>query len=148
MIRPATIADLPRLLELGARMHAESRYRVLAFSASKLQQTLTALLAGSGGFLWVAESAGEVIGGLAAMCTPHWASDDLMAVDLALFFPPEHRGGVAALRLVNRYRQWARELGAKLTDLGVSTGIEADRTADLFDRIGFPRCGTIHSAES
>ena len=148
MIRSATINDLPALLALGERMHGESRYRVLAFSREKLRTTLQMLLTAPGGFLWVAERRGSIVGGLAAMCAQHWASDDLVATDLALFVAPEHRGGMAVRPLVEEYRGWARKLGAKLVDLGVSTGLDAERTAGLFDRVGFPRIGTIHSAEN
>jgi hypothetical protein len=147
MIRPATLDDLPQLLVLGERMHAESRYRVLAFDRTMVVETLGSLIGSDMGFLWVA-GADRITGGLAAMCMRHWCSPDLVAADLGMFFDPSERGGLDVVRLAKQYRLWARERGAKLIDLGVSTGVDADRTASLFDRIGFPRFGTIHTAES
>lgn len=147
MIRPATLDDLPALLAMGEAMHAESRYRVLAFDRGVLANTLSALLASDIGFLWVAEQ-DRVVGVLAAVCMQHWCSTERVAADLALYVEPPHRGGLAVVRLVKQYKRWAAEHGAKLTDLGVSTGVDPERTASLFDRIGFPRFGTIHSAES
>lgn len=143
MIRPATPDDMVAMIALGARMHAESRYRVLSFSPAKLRTTLQFLLSAQTGFLWVAEVHGEVVGGLAAMCAPHWASDDLMATDLALFMAPEHRGGMAVARLVKQYRRWARAAGAKLVDLGVTTGVHTEETAQLLERLEFRRCGVV-----
>lgn len=143
MIRPATHADLPRLLELGAQMHAESRYRVLAFSAARAERTLQMLLDSPNGFLWVAADGGAVTGGLAAMSVPHWASDDEVATDLALFVAPDARGGLTAARLVTRYREWARERGAVIVDMGVSTGVHPEQTARLLERLGARRIGFI-----
>lgn len=144
MIRKATLDDLPTLLALGASMHAESpRFSRLAFSASRLEETLRALILLPRGFVLVAELDGELIGGMAAMCMPHWASADLLATDLALFVAPEHRGGLTAARLVRRYVGWAMGEGAKLIQLGVTTGVATEETARMFEAIGLRRCGVI-----
>jgi len=148
MIRPATHDDLPALLALGARMHAESpRFSRLTFSGVRLRQTLTALIDSPQGFLWVAESDGRVVGGMAAIAVPHWASDDLIATDLALFIDPAHRGGLMPVRLVNRYRWWARdEIKAPIVQVGVTTGVQTETTAQLYERLGLTRCGVILEA--
>lgn len=144
MIRPATLEDLPVLVELGERMHAESpRFSVLRFSAAKLERTLRGAIESPAGFAWVAVSEGLIVGGLVAIATEHWASDDLITTDLALFVAPERRGGRAFLQLVSRYRDWARATGAVLRQLGVTTGIDTETTVALLERIGMKRCGVI-----
>lgn len=144
MIRPATINDIPALIKLGAQMHVESpRFCRLRFSPAKVESTLLQLMSMPLGFLWVAEHEEGLIGGLAAVAGPHWCSDDLVANDLALFIDREHRGGISALRLVNRYRCWVKEIGAVIGQLGVTTGIDTEGTANLFERLGFERCGVI-----
>jgi len=129
-------------------MHAESpRFSRLEFVGDKLRATLTQLLEAPGGFLWVAEHEGRLIGGMAAVALPHWCSNDLVASDLALFVAPQHRGGLAVLRLVNRYRKWAQmEMAAAIVQLGVSTGVQTETTTLLFERLGFKRCGAILEA--
>lgn len=143
MIRPATLHDIPALVALGQRMHAESRYSVLRFNDAKLGATLRQVLDSPTGFLWVATDEQGLTGGLAAIAAPHWCSDDLVSSDLALFMVPEARGGLAPARLVTRYRQWAADLGVVLCDIGVTTGIQTEQTAKLLERLGFTRCGVI-----
>ncbi|WP_439587493.1 GNAT family N-acetyltransferase [Hydrogenophaga sp.] len=146
MIRPANALDLPVLLDLGERMHAESpRFSRLTFSRARLHDTLRGLLDSPAGFLWVAEHA-QVIGGMAGIIGPHWASDDLVATDLALFIDERQRGGMSTVRLVAQYRQWARERGARIVQVGVTTGVQTEQTARLYERLGLARCGLILEA--
>lgn len=148
MIRPAVHSDLQPLVVLGERMHAESpRFSRLAFSAQRLEQTLRWALESPMGFLWVAETESSVVGGMAAMAAKHWASDDLVATDLALFIDPAHRGSLAPVRLLNRYRWWAQhEVKAVITQVGITTGVQTENTAQLYERMGFKRCGAILEA--
>lgn len=147
-IRQATLDDLPALINLGELMHAESpRFSTITFSPARLGHTLAALVQSPMGFVWVTETeAGEVVGGMVATAFQHWASDDLMTTDLALFMAPEHRGGTAAARLARKYHQWARDLGAKLIQQGVTTGVHTDQTVQLLERLGMKRCGVILEA--
>lgn len=147
MIRPATSQDIPALLVLGERMHAESpRFCHLTFSRARTEQTLLNLIGNPNAFLWVAESEEQVYGGLAAIAVPHWASEDLIATDLALFIDPARRGSLSAVRLVNCYRCWASELGAKIIQMGVTTQVNTEETAQLLERLGMTRCGVILEA--
>lgn len=141
MIRQATPDDIPALVTLGARMHAESRFAVLAYNPEKAGRTLAHVL--ETGFLWVATDDDRIVGGMAAMCVPHWCSDDAVAMDLALFVEPESRGGMAAARLVTRYKEWADKQGAVMIDMGVNTGVHVEQTTSLLERLGFKRCGVI-----
>lgn len=145
MIREATHDDLPSLLALGARMHAESpRFSRLTFSGARLRQTLAALIDSPQGFLWVGVFDDMVVGGMAGIAAPHWASDDLVASDLALFIHPDFRGGMLPVRLVNRYLWWARtEVKATLRQLGITTGVHTETTARLYERMGLTRCGVL-----
>lgn len=147
-IRQATLNDLPILINLGEIMHAESpRFSCINFSPARLGHTLASLIKSPMGFVWVTETeAGDVAGGLVATAFQHWASDDLMTTDLALFLAPDHRGGTAAARLARKYHQWARDLGAKLIQQGVTTGVHTDQTVQLLERLGMKRCGVILEA--
>lgn len=143
MIRNATIKDLPALLALGARMHAESpHFRQIAFSAAKLEETLRAVLGTPNGFLVLGDLQGHVAGVYVAVALEHWCSTDLVATELALYVEREHRGTLLGARLIKAYLAWARELGCKQITAGVSTGVNVDKTTHLYQRLGFKQFGT------
>ena len=148
MIRPATLSDLPALLVLGEAMHAESpRFSRLRFDPARLEATLRHVCTSPDGFLWVGlDQRDEVVGGMAAMVVQHWCSTDLIATDLALFMKPAARGSTIPARLVRCYLGWARSQGAKLTQCGVTTGVDTENTARLYERLGMTRCGVILEA--
>lgn len=144
MIRNATVDDVPALVDLGRLMHAESpRFSRMTFSATRLAQTLRGLIAADQFVMVAADGGGPLVGGMVAMVMPHWASDDLMATDLALFVAPGARGALLPARLLSRYISWARERGAVLIQAGLTTGVETETTARLYERMGLVRCGVI-----
>jgi len=144
VIRPATSADIPRMVELGRVMHGESPvFCRLTFDAEKLAATIASTIASPAGFARVSEHDGVVIGGMVAMVSPHWFSPDLVACDLALFIDPEYRGGMSAVRLISAYTAWAKGHGAALIQIVVMTGVNVDKTEALLHRLGWHRSGLV-----
>lgn len=148
MYRTATIDDLDTLVELGAEMAAESpRFSQLKFNAEKLRRTLYNLIDIPTGFVCVCDDDGTVVGGIAAICAPHWASDDLVASDLALFVRRDmRRSGRIALRLIERYVSWATDRGAVLIQMGITTGVHPEATEALYEHAGLRWAGTLMEA--
>ena len=67
-IRTATLEDVPRLVELGAALHAESpRWSRIPFSPARAAETLTGLILHADGVVYVAERGGQIIGGIAGV---------------------------------------------------------------------------------
>ena len=145
MLRDATLDDVPALVELGRAMHAESpNFAALRFNGEKLAATIRHVIQSPDGFARVAtDAAGKLTGGMLALATPHWFSDDKVACDLALFIAHEHRGGMAAPRLLNAYARWAFDLGVSMVQFGVMTGIDPEKTEQLCSRLGWRRGGVI-----
>jgi GNAT superfamily N-acetyltransferase len=141
-IRPATRDDLDLLLEIAEAMHHESpRYVKLIFSHEKMLQLFLNLIYLDNYLMLVAErDDGTVIGGIGGMVTEPFFSTDKVANEIGLFLLPEYRGGTTAARLVKAYVAWAHELGAKLIQLGISTGIYMDKTAALYRALGLQQC--------
>lgn len=141
-IRVATLADLSRLLELGELLHNESpRWSRLSFSRTRAGQALRDLIDNpASGAVFVAEHDGVIVGGIAGMVAQHWSSDDLVAQEVSFFMAPAARGNMMAARLVCALRAWAELRGAKWLQAGTSTGLEPERTAQLYERLGFTRC--------
>ena len=143
MIRAATALDIPAMIGIGREMHAESWYAYLPFDEVKLTATLLRLIDGSG-FLEVYERNGEISGGMAGICAEMWFCRARIASDLALFVLPGKRGSIAAVRLLERFVQWARWQGASEVNLGVSTNVRKDETGRLYEALGFSHVGGIY----
>lgn len=142
MIRPATHADIPAMVELGRALCAESpRWSRLNFSGEKLAELLGSLIDSEDGFAWVAVANGRITGALIAVVTQHWASEDRIAQELSLFVRQDARGALHAARLITVLDAWAEERGAKWLQVGVSTGVTVERTGQLYERLGFVNCG-------
>ena len=141
--KAAEPSDIDAIIEMGRAMHTESVYSVLRFSEEKVRHlVLTAIE--YDWFLQIAERNGKPVGMMAAYCAPHWCSDDLMVSDLLLYVLPEHRGGFAAVLLVEDFKAWVVATGAKLVTVG-TTAIPDHREAvvDFYQARGFSLLGAV-----
>lgn len=140
-IRVANPDDLPRILDLGESLHKESpRWSRLSFNRTKAEAFMRMLLTDPRGVIFVAERDGVVVGGIAGWAEEHWCSDDITANEVSFFMAPEARGSMAATRLICALRAWGEMRGAKWLHAGTSTGLDPERTAGLYERLGFARC--------
>ncbi len=140
-IRPATLDDLDRILDLGEQLHKESpRWSRLSFNRAKAAEFIASLIVGAHGVVFVAEKDGVVVGGIAGLATAHWSSDDIVAQEVSFFMEPGARGSMVAIRLICALQAWGGIKGAKWLQAGTSTGLDPERTAGLYERLGFSRC--------
>ena len=140
-IRPATMDDLPRIIELGELLHHESpRWARLSFSRVRAADFISRLILNDWGCVFVAEKDGVIVGGIAGTALPHWSSDDILGQEASFFMLPEARGSMAAVRLISALVAWGEMRGAKWMHAGSSTGLDPERTAGLYERLGFSRC--------
>lgn len=140
-IRNATLDDVPRILELGAALHAESpRWARIPFIPERAAVLITNLIQSDDGVIFVVESHGIVIGGICGIIEHHWASDARIAHELSFFLDKEHRGGTAACRLIEALKAWAKMKHVAWLHAGTSTGVNPELTAKLYERMGFERC--------
>jgi RimJ/RimL family protein N-acetyltransferase len=142
-LRPATLDDLGALVTLAQAMHDESpRFSRYTFEAARLHYTLESVLEmGAKGCMVVGESDGEIVGAMVAMSFPHFACDVLQAGDIGLFIAKAHRGGTLAARLVRSYLAWAASIKAEPT-ISINTGVDVERTGQLFAALGAKQSGT------
>lgn len=146
MIRPATLDDLPAILELGGRMHLESRFKALPFDLGKVAGIFERLISGAG-IVMLAEVDGRIVGGIAGIVLEHWFSTTKVAQDFGLFIEPEHRGGMLAVRLLRKYEAWAFEQGAHAVEMGINTGVHVEQTAKLLELMGMRQVAVLHAKE-
>jgi len=141
MIRTANHEDIGALLDLGEALHQESpRWSRIGFNRAKTAEFLASLILAPTGLVLVAERDGEIYGGILAMAVPHWCSDDVVAQEVSLFVRPDARGHMAAKELIRRMCAWAKDMGAVWLQAGSSTGVDPERTAQLYEHMGFKRC--------
>lgn len=148
MIRTATAGDIPALIELGTRMYLESRYSENSpFDADKCAELAESLIYSPAGCVLVAEKDGQVIGWLGGGIAEQFFSRQLMAFEYGLFVVPEYRGGSAGPRLARAFIEWSKEHGAAVINMGITTGVHAELTGQLYSRLGLQRTGLLYSME-
>lgn len=144
-VREASADDLPALIALGRIMHAEApALRHATFSEEKVRAALTYAL--EHGCVIVHEGASGIDGGYVALLIERWFSTDRYVTDVALFVRPDVRGGMIAYRLVSAFIEWCASRGIAPQDVvvGISTGVNAEETGALYERLGFVRIGGIY----
>ena len=144
-VRMADELDVPALVALGRAMHAESpRFSGVEFSESKVIDTTRELLRNPWSLVLVAERDGAVIGMIAGMVTEYFFGFERYAFDLVFFVSQEHRGSSAAVRLLSEWDRVLAEDGhVREAVLGISTGVNAERTQRLYERLGYRESGSI-----
>ena len=128
---------------MARAMHAESpRYSKYAFCAMKTRGLVEYFISGPAGGAFVAEEDGILVGMIAGVPVEHFFSTDKYASDLVVYVAPEKRGSSALLRLVRAFEEWCFGTeGVREVTLGVSTGVHADATVRVYEKLGY----TLHS---
>ena len=135
-IRLAVQADAQVLLALGKRMRAEGpNFMKLDFSDEKAALVISRLIDNES--LLVACKGEYIVGLLAFVVIEHLWGRDKIASDVAIFVESAHRGCSAFLRLIRTFETIAAERGVKMLELGVSAGIDNDKTAKMFSALGY-----------
>ncbi|EKN5124177.1 TPA: GNAT family N-acetyltransferase [Yersinia enterocolitica] len=147
MIRPATIDDIPVLVALGARMHRESRYVTFSFDEDKCAALAVSLINAEFGVVLVVEESDQLVGWVAGGIGEQYFSHERMAFEYGVFITMEHRGGTAGYRLVKAFIEWAKNHGARVINMGITTGVHEERTGELYQRLGLARTGSLYSLE-
>jgi hypothetical protein len=148
VIRAAKLQDIPRLVDLGELMHAESpNYRDIPFSREKVATTLTHLVTRDG-VVFVSERGGVVVGGIAGGTTEYWFSLEKFGFEYAFFLTPEARHGITAVRLQRTFKEWCKLQGVKRFIMGTSTGIATTGTTEFFEALGMELTGHVYTGEA
>lgn len=142
MIRTADMGDMPALIDLARELVAESRFADFGFIEGKCRAQFESLMGGTG-VIFIAEVAGEIVGGMACGKSGDWFSDVPLTFEYGLFTRAGMRGGMAGARLIAAYLQWAVALAPVVNiNAGVTSGINQERTIALYlavaKRLGIP----------
>lgn len=147
-VREARGTDIVELTDKSRQVLAESIYSSLLFDPAKTANYIMgAILKQPGWFIRViVDDADLVVGGLICCCSESIFGPDKIAQDITIMVLQEHRGRCTRqlLRIVREYKEWAIADGAKLIKMGVSSGMNMDKTSALFEHMGFKRIGAMH----
>tara|TARA_B100000795_G_scaffold146636_1_gene109884 strand:+ start:5147 stop:5599 length:453 start_codon:yes stop_codon:yes gene_type:complete len=139
MIRMLEEHDIPTVLLKGRAMHEESPvFNPSKYDDKKVEDLLNQSLTDHYNIcVLLAEEKGQIVGGIIAMAYGEFYGPERTASDLVLFIDKDKRGGLTAARLIKAYESWAKLVDVSVVTLGVSTGINPERTSSLYKKLGY-----------
>jgi GNAT superfamily N-acetyltransferase len=148
IIRDATLDDVETMVDLGDVMAAEApTYRRYGYDRAKVAALLSYCVTHPTGIAIVADQDGEVVGGMVGQVTDiYFSSTAKMAGDHAFFVHPSKRGAFAGIRLLEAFKERARQKGANMIHIGNTTGYQPEQVARLIEHAGFKKVGYAFQA--
>jgi GNAT superfamily N-acetyltransferase len=139
-IRPATLEDLARVLEMCWEFLAQTRFGLFVQPSTS---TLTKLIlfVMTNGIILLAESDGEVVGMLAVAALEHPIDGRRFGDEIAWWVEPEHRKGRAGYRLLCAAEDWARQEGLKALKMVAPYGTDI---GTFYERRGYVAVETAY----
>ena len=137
-LRHPNPGDRDQMVRLARLMHEESWYRDFTFDEARIDAALHQCYTNPDWLALVLEDKdGRIVGFFVGIVTEHFFSTDRYACDLAFYIAPDKRGGMGAIRLLKAYEAWCRIKNVAEIHIGISTDINQERTAQLFQSMGF-----------
>lgn len=139
MIREATLLDLPKIFDISQEAYelAINHHRLYTWDAETAMTSMKLFILNNESSILIDEENGVVKGFMAVRISTPIAGVDVIASDVALFVKPEFQGGLTVVKLIKRYESWAKEKGAKCIELGVSSGLNHERTLSIYSNLGY-----------
>jgi hypothetical protein len=142
MIRKATAKDLQAIIEMGYRLCDRTPQKHVKRDRPSIAKQLTVCMSSAFGCCFVAEHEGALTGAIVGIAQQYWFSNQRQAVDL--MFVSERAGD--GPRLLRAFIDWAWKVPGVVEVAGAqSSGIEIERTAEMYERLGFQRVGSVFS---
>ena len=148
IVRPATLDDVPAIIEMGEEIRRESVVPFPAINGEMVEMIARELFPRRDLFCaLIAEEDGVPAGMMTGMASHYLFSPYPVAQHDTFFVRPEHRGGRAARMLIDQFVEWATEIDAVRVILGVHTGIAPEKTGRLYRLLGFTEMGGLYFKE-
>lgn len=140
MIREATTTDTQPIVDLLTIYQAESDMS-MEFNREKLVAQIYCSIINCESDVRVVWKDGKLVGvSLTHKESPIY-SDDVVAECVVLYVHPEYRKGSVGVSLIKHLKKLAKAWEAKQVRLGVSSGIQTERTEQLYQRLGYTEVG-------
>ncbi len=138
MIREAVESDIPRIVEMGARLTAQSSYvGIVDYDSNSAALTVKELIESDNGTVLVYEHEGTVVGVVAAIIFPFYLNRNHMtAQELWMWVDPEHRGHTGRY-LMAAFEKTVKKKGVQSLSVTAQHSIKPEATGRLYRRAGF-----------
>lgn len=147
-INRVTTQNLQKLHKLMAPyVHEVKLVAAHSFDLSFATRSVERFIENNSYVVFVVEDNSEFIAVFIASIDQVWWSDKKMTEDIFLYVAEKHRGTLAAVKLIQAYKDWALGHGADVVRLSSMSGIHPERTAKLYQRMGFDPIGMINVLE-
>lgn len=147
MIREATLADMSDLLELFYTYYKEGNMKWAEWSDGKTRQSILHGVADEEKLLLVAEKGDKIVGALyGELVYPAFSYTPVFDARI-LYILPEYRGGTLGVQLIKKAKYMSKEAGIPAVNIGVTSEIHTERTAKLYEKLGFNRVGYEYRIE-
>ncbi|TSJ87988.1 GNAT family N-acetyltransferase [Gilliamella apicola] len=139
MIKEATLFDLPSVFEISKELYSKAvnHQNIYKWDDASAIHSLKILITSDNSTILIDEQNKKLNGFIIANISTPPAGKNLIASDIAFFVRPEAQGGTTALRLIKRYETWAKSKGATHIELGVSSGVNTERTLSMYSFLGY-----------
>ncbi len=137
-IRLATNEDIPRIVEMGAVLTAQSSYvGIVDYDKDSAAQTVSEFIESDAAVVLVCEPDGMVVGVVAALVFPLYLNRAHMtAQELWMWIDPEYRGH-GGRNLMKALESTVSDMGAKSLCVTAQASIRPEATGRLYRRHGF-----------
>ena len=134
MIRVATPADMPRIIEMGMRSIDIGPYKDEVKNPEQAAQTAASVM-GSNGRILLAEEDGKVVGLFGFIIYPHFYTGRTTAIELMWYVEPEYRQGFTAIALLRAAQRMAKEMGAEKMQCSAPT----EEVGRAYEMVGYTK---------
>lgn len=148
-VAPPALQDITPLVELGRLCHLESRFSRLPYDSERVTQRFSRMIdqpLSTTFFVGAQHRSGEMQGLMIGSIDEYFFSRERVASSVFLLVHPDHRGGLAAIKMVMAFRAWARSRVASEMYIGVASGVSMQRTGRFLSRLGLELSGGNYSA--
>lgn len=132
LIRPATMADMPQLLEMGRALHDENG--LMTVSEQRIQEAAVHGIQNDDIIVGVIGPVGAVEAMIYLVVGKFWYTDDLHIEELFTYVKPEFRASKNAKALVQFARDTADRLGVPLL-IGIISNARTKPKIKLYERM-------------
>lgn len=156
VIRPYRVTDIRGILLCLERFLHDQRtqqsytnhYNKFDFNTEKVYNMLMKRVDDPKFFLDIIEEPGpQIRGGLCGEIMPLIFSDELIAYDHILYIDPGFKNNKALLRMILRYKTWAKDEGAVAWRLCSTTGFKQEQFAKLCQKLKMKQIGIDFEGE-
>ena len=140
--RLATERDVPAVTDLCCEFHGFSYQRSVDFDWDKMGDWVSDRVSDDGSLVYGCWSGDLLVGAIIGLTYVPPYSNRVVVGDYIWYVKPEHRGGMAGVRLMRMLESWALDVGAVQILTGATSGIKTERSAALLERLGYVPTGT------